>query len=248
MTGRNSGATERAIRRHMIHGEAPGAAARAEGIHPATLRRAIIRRRAEAGDAVPRTVIAGAGGLGRELAAWISAERAAVRIAYLSDQAIPGLPIIGAFGGYTPEPGDELLIGIGDPDARAGATARVGQPVAGYVSASAIVAAGSSVGPGCMLLPRTMVSAGVRLGAGVLLNVHTTVGHDAQIGDWTTLSAHVDITGRVRIGERVFVGSGARVIPGVTIGDRATIGAGSVVMHDVPDDASVAGNPARRIA
>ena len=41
------------------------------------------------------------------------------------------------------------------------------------------------------------------------------------------------------------IGSGATILCGVTIGERAIIGAGSVVTKDVPDDAVVAGNPAR---
>ena len=41
------------------------------------------------------------------------------------------------------------------------------------------------------------------------------------------------------------IGSGVTVLCGVTIGRRAIIGAGSIVTKDVPDDAVVAGNPAR---
>ena len=39
--------------------------------------------------------------------------------------------------------------------------------------------------------------------------------------------------------------SGALVLPGVTIGDRSIVGAGSVVVHNVPPDSLVVGNPAR---
>jgi acetyltransferase-like isoleucine patch superfamily enzyme len=47
------------------------------------------------------------------------------------------------------------------------------------------------------------------------------------------------------------IGSGATILANVVIGENAMVGAGSVVTHDVPDNAVVAGNPAkilRRIA
>jgi acetyltransferase-like isoleucine patch superfamily enzyme len=43
------------------------------------------------------------------------------------------------------------------------------------------------------------------------------------------------------------IGSGAVILCGITIGQRALIGAGAVVTHDVPDDATVAGVPARLV-
>jgi UDP-2-acetamido-3-amino-2,3-dideoxy-glucuronate N-acetyltransferase len=41
------------------------------------------------------------------------------------------------------------------------------------------------------------------------------------------------------------IGSGSTILARVTIGENAIIGAGSVVTRDVPDNAIVAGNPAR---
>ena len=41
------------------------------------------------------------------------------------------------------------------------------------------------------------------------------------------------------------IGSGAVILCGVTVGARALVGAGAVVTRDVPDDAIVAGVPAR---
>ena len=48
-----------------------------------------------------------------------------------------------------------------------------------------------------------------------------------------------------RVQKGASIGSGAVIMCGVTIGARALVGAGAVVTHDVPDDAVVAGVPAR---
>jgi acetyltransferase-like isoleucine patch superfamily enzyme len=51
----------------------------------------------------------------------------------------------------------------------------------------------------------------------------------------------------VRVGHNVWIGYGACVLRGVTIGDNTVVGTSSVVTKDVPDNAVVAGAPARVI-
>jgi acetyltransferase-like isoleucine patch superfamily enzyme len=41
------------------------------------------------------------------------------------------------------------------------------------------------------------------------------------------------------------IGSGTTILSNLVIGENALVGAGSVVTHDVPDNAIVAGNPAK---
>lgn len=43
------------------------------------------------------------------------------------------------------------------------------------------------------------------------------------------------------------IGSNATILSGITIGRGAVVGAGAVVTRDVPDETTVAGNPARTI-
>ncbi len=49
----------------------------------------------------------------------------------------------------------------------------------------------------------------------------------------------------VRVGHNVWVGYGACVLRGVSVGENSVIGTGSVVTRDVPENAVVAGAPAR---
>ena len=53
--------------------------------------------------------------------------------------------------------------------------------------------------------------------------------------------------GGVKVKQFARIGANATILPGVTIGRNSLVGAGSVVVKDVPDDAVVAGNPAKRI-
>ena len=48
-----------------------------------------------------------------------------------------------------------------------------------------------------------------------------------------------------RVKRGASIGTGATILCGLTIGEDAVVGAGSVVTRDVPDNTTVAGNPAR---
>jgi acetyltransferase-like isoleucine patch superfamily enzyme len=95
------------------------------------------------------------------------------------------------------------------------------------------------------------------------------IGNGVQIGAWVgvfTHSSHIAIRlhgenylrvdrddrvgyirGPVTIGDYTFIGAGAIILPGVSIGSGCVISAGALVIKDVPDNAIVAGNPARVI-
>jgi serine O-acetyltransferase len=82
-------------------------------------------------------------------------------------------------------------------------------------------------------------------GAGVV------IGETAEIGDNVTLYQGVTLGGtgfesgkrHPTVGDDVVVGSGAKLLGPIVVGDRAKIGANSVVIHDVPPDSTVVGNP-----
>ena len=67
----------------------------------------------------------------------------------------------------------------------------------------------------------------------------TATGELARADDW--------VVSPITLRTGCSIGAGAVVVAGTVVGRFATVGAGSVVTRDVPDQALVAGNPARRI-
>lgn len=87
----------------------------------------------------------------------------------------------------------------------------------------------------------------VRIGDNCLLapGVHIyTAGHPLHPAE---RNSGAEFGKPVRIGNNVWIGGRAVINPGVTIGDNAVVASGAVVTKDVPNDAVVAGCPAKII-
>lgn len=83
-------------------------------------------------------------------------------------------------------------------------------------------------------------------GLGVVINP------DAKIGDNCKIGQNVTIGGRGKaecpvIGDNVVIGAGALILGDIHIGNNSSVGAGAVVIHSVPENAVVVGNPAKVI-
>jgi len=81
------------------------------------------------------------------------------------------------------------------------------------------------------------------------------IGETAEIGDCVTLYQGVTLGGtgfetgkrHPTLGNQVTVGSGAKLLGPITIGSGAKIGANTVVIQDVPENATVVGNPGHTV-
>lgn len=113
------------------------------------------------------------------------------------------------------------------------------------VHSSAAVSAWSLLGRGTVVFPLAVVNSAATVGQGVIVNSGAIIEHDCVVGDGAHIAPGSVLTGGVQVGARATVGAGATVLPGLRIGIDAVVGAGAVVTRDVPDHATVAGNPAR---
>lgn len=84
-------------------------------------------------------------------------------------------------------------------------------------------------------------------GAGIVIGETTVIGKNCVIYQGVTLGGTGKETGKRHptLGDNVMVGSGARVLGPVNIGNNVKIAAGAVVLHDIPDNCTAVGVPAR---
>ena len=112
---------------------------------------------------------------------------------------------------------------------------------------SAIVSGGIKIEAGTLIAGGAIVQAQTQIGKGVICNSGSIIEHECVIGDFAHIGPGAILCGNVHVGNGTLIGAGAVVNPGITIGSNAIIGSGSVVIRNVPDFATVAGNPAREI-
>lgn len=93
---------------------------------------------------------------------------------------------------------------------------------------------------------RVTVKSGVQLWDGIVLEDDTFVGPNATFTNdrFPRSRRRPESFPRTVVRAGASIGANATILPGLTIGRNAMIGAGAVVMHDVPPNAILIGNPA----
>lgn len=152
-----------------------------------------------------------------------------------------------ALGKGFPKLDAPLVISVGSNSRRSEIAALLDVEYGVAIHPTAIISPSATVGPGSVILHGAIVQAGTKIGAHVLINTAANIDHDNVIDDYAHVSPHATLCGHVHVGEGTHIGAAAVVIQCVNIGKWCTVGAGSVVLRDVPDYATVVGNPARVI-
>jgi serine O-acetyltransferase len=82
-------------------------------------------------------------------------------------------------------------------------------------------------------------------GMGVVIGETAEIGDDVTMYQGVTLGGTGFATGKRHptVQDNVTIGSGAKLLGPITVGHGAKIGANSVVIHDVPPNSTVVGNP-----
>jgi serine O-acetyltransferase len=119
-------------------------------------------------------------------------------------------------------------------------------------------------GAGVPMVPRTIamlsraatgieIHPAARLGEGIFIDhgAGVVIGETAEVGRNVTLYQGVTLGGtgfacgkrHPTVEDNVTIGSGAKLLGPITVGHGAKVGANSVIVHDVPPNSTVVGNP-----
>ncbi len=145
---------------------------------------------------------------------------------------------------------DGAIVAIGDSHMRLEKFSNLknsGFNLVNLIHPNAVVSSGAEIGPGSVIFAGAIVNIDVVIGECVIVNTAATVDHDCILGNGVHIAPGAHLSGNVHVKAGSWLGVGACVKQGIRIGAKVTVGAGAVVVSDISDGLTVAGNPARPI-
>ena len=123
------------------------------------------------------------------------------------------------------------------------------------IEPGAIIREQVEIGDGAVIMMGAILNIGAVVGPGSMIDMGAVLGGRATVGARCHIGAGAVLAGVVEpasatpviVEDGVLVGANAVVIEGVHVGKNAVVAAGAVVVEDVPENAVVAGCPARII-
>ena len=95
--------------------------------------------------------------------------------------------------------------------------------------------------------PGAIIRDNVEIGNNAVIMMGAVINIGAVVGEGTMIDMGALLGGRAIVKNHCHIGANAVIIEGVHVGKNAVIAAGAVVLEDVPDNAVVAGCPAKII-
>jgi sugar O-acyltransferase (sialic acid O-acetyltransferase NeuD family) len=202
-------------------------------------------------------IIAGAGGLGREVA-WlvedINKNTPQWNLLGFVDDGVNGFtvedyPILGDVDSlFYMEPLPWVIVAIANASVRKRIVGQIqlrGMSMATLIHPSVQSSRFVEIGEGSIICAGSVITTNITLGLSSIVNPNCFIGHDTVLQNYVSLMPGVHVAGEVKLGEGVYMGLHSCVINRTSIGEWSIIGAGATVVSDIPPNSLAVGVPAR---
>ena len=123
------------------------------------------------------------------------------------------------------------------------------------IEPGAVIREQVTIGKNAVIMMGAIINIGAVIGEGTMIDMGAVLGGRATVGSHCHVGAGAVLAGVIEpasatpviVEDDVLIGANAVVIEGVHIGRGAVVAAGAIVTQDVPQNAVVAGGPARVI-
>ena len=123
------------------------------------------------------------------------------------------------------------------------------------IEPGAVIREQVTIGKNAVIMMGAIINIGAVIGEGTMIDMGAVLGGRATVGNHCHVGAGAVLAGVIEpasatpviVEDDVLIGANAVVIEGVHIGRGAVVAAGAIVTQDVPENAVVAGCPARVI-
>ena len=158
-----------------------------------------------------------------------------------------GYPVLGP-DTMTAELEGEIFVAVGNSDIRQKLMERNhGRVFPTLIHPSAVIAGGTEIGYGTVVMAGSVINPGVHIGNGCIVNTSSSIDHDCVIGDYCHISVGTHLSGTIAVGNNVWIGAGATISNNVNICPDVTIGAGAVVINDIEESGTYIGIPVKKM-
>ena len=148
---------------------------------------------------------------------------------------------------YRLEPGDEIILGLGEAGLRRRAFAKWktrGARFMNLIFPTCSISGELDMGEANIIGYASGISNNVRMGNGNFLNGRVLFGHDVSIGDFNFFGPDSIVLGQASLGSLNTVGVRSVIMPKARLGDGNTVVPGSFVYKGCKDNQMLMGNPA----